>query len=89
MLDTMAPYKLGMTMTSNWPGLATSCMDLEVTLDNEEERIWGDGIRVIDDHVVVLKTRRLVLLRNPTEGVQEQTITKLHDVGFVDACNFL
>ena len=28
MLDTMAPYRLGMTITSNCVGRATSCMDL-------------------------------------------------------------
>lgn len=28
MLETMAPYKLGMTMTSNCCGRATSCMEL-------------------------------------------------------------
>lgn len=30
MLETMAPYKFGMTMTSNWVGLATNCMDLSM-----------------------------------------------------------
>lgn len=28
MFETMAPYKLGMTMTSNCPGRATSCIEL-------------------------------------------------------------
>jgi hypothetical protein len=31
----------------------------------------------------------LVLLGNATEGVKEQTVTEFHDVGFVDASNFL
>ena len=39
MLETMAPYKLGMTITSNWPGLATSCMELD-----------GQTIKITENH---------------------------------------
>ncbi len=46
-------------------------------------------IRVVDDHVIELDASELVLLRNPAEGVQEQTVTKLHDVRLVHAGDFL
>ena len=46
-------------------------------------------VRVVNDHVVVLYASGLVLFCDATEGVQEETITKLHDVGLVDASNFL
>lgn len=44
---------------------------------------------VIDDHVIELDARRLILLGDLAECVQEQTVTKLHDVSFVDAGDFL
>lgn len=47
------------------------------------------SVRVVDDHVVVLDARRLVLFGDLAECVQEQTITELHDVGLVDAGDFL
>ena len=31
MLEIIAPYRLGITMTSNWLGFATSCIELEQT----------------------------------------------------------
>ena len=46
-------------------------------------------LRVIDDHVVVFDSGRLVLFSNLTEGVEEQTITEFHDVGFVNTSDFL
>ena len=46
-------------------------------------------VRVVDDHVVVLNARRLVFLSNFTEGVEEKTVAEFHDVGLVDASNFL
>ncbi len=46
-------------------------------------------LRVVDNHVVVLDSSALVLFCDPTEGVEEETVTKLHDVGLVDASNFL
>ena len=46
-------------------------------------------VRVINDHVVELDSSGLVLFRDTAEGVQEQTITKLHDVGLVYASDFL
>ena len=45
--------------------------------------------RIVNDHVVGSDTGALVLLRNLTEGVQEKTITELHDVGLVDTSDFL
>ena len=46
-------------------------------------------VRVINDHVVELDSSGLVLFRDTAEGVQEQAITKLHDVGLVYASDFL
>lgn len=46
-------------------------------------------LRVIDNHVVVLNSSALVFLCDPAEGVEEETVTELHDVGLVDASNFL
>ena len=45
--------------------------------------------RIVNDHVVVLDASALVILGHLAEGVQEQTITELHDVGLVDASDFL
>lgn len=45
--------------------------------------------RVVDDHVIELDASELVLFRNPAEGVEEQTVTKLHDVRLVYASDFL
>ena len=47
------------------------------------------GIRVVNDHVVVFDTGRLVFLRYPTEGVKEETVTEFHDVRLVHARDFL
>ena len=45
--------------------------------------------RIVNDHVVGSDTGALVLLRNLAEGVQEKTITELHDVCLVNTSNFL
>lgn len=47
------------------------------------------NVRVINDHVVESNSGGLVLLGNATEGVKEQAIAEFHDVGFMDASNFL
>ena len=52
-------------------------------------KIYELPSRVVNNHVIVLNPRRLVFLRNVTESVEEQTITKLHDVGLVDASDLL
>jgi hypothetical protein len=91
-LETIAPYKFGMTMTSNWPGFATSCIELArdddhvmTTLSNRENA----DERVVYDHVVEFDARRFVFLCYSSESIQEQAITKFHDVGFVNASDFL
>ena len=45
--------------------------------------------RVVDDHVIGLDTRALVLLGDATERVEEQTVTELHDIGLVDTGDLL
>ena len=45
--------------------------------------------RVVHDHVIERNAGRFVFFRDATEGVKEQTITKLHDVGLVHASDFL
>lgn len=52
-------------------------------------RAFTSHIRVINNHVVELDARGLVLLGDPSESVEEETITELHDVGLVHAGNFL
>ena len=47
------------------------------------------NIRVVNNHVIVLNASALVLLCDLAEGVEEETIAKLHDVGLVDARDFL
>ena len=49
----------------------------------------GGRVRVVDNHVVAHNTRRRVLLSDLAEGVKEQAVTELHDVGLVDAGDFL
>lgn len=44
---------------------------------------------VVDNHVVELDARAGVLLRDLTAGVEEETISQLHDVGLVDAGDLL
>lgn len=56
---------------------------------NLEHHADHPDVRVIDDHVIELNSRRLVLLRDLAESVQEQAVTELHDVGLVHACNLL
>lgn len=46
-------------------------------------------LRVVDNHVVKDEARGLVLLRNFSERVQEETITQFHDVGLVNTSDFL
>ena len=53
-------------------------------------RSAGDcGLRVVNNHVVEFDTSRLVLLRDASESVKEQTISEFHDVGLVHASDFL
>ena len=47
------------------------------------------NVRVVDDHVVELDSSEFVLLCNPSEGVEEETVTKLHDVRLVDGSDAL
>lgn len=47
-----------------------------------------DG-RVVDDHVVVGNTGSLVLLGDLAESVEEEPITKFHDVRLVHTSDFL
>lgn len=46
-------------------------------------------LRVIDDHVVVGDSRRLILFSDLSESVEEQAVSELHDVRLVDTGNFL
>ena len=89
MLETIAPYKFGMTMTSNCPGRATSCIELVKGL-----AIFGIGIvrkpiRIVYNHIIEFDTGRSVFFRNLSESIQEQAIAEFHDVGFVHTCHFL
>lgn len=45
--------------------------------------------RIINDHIVELNTRRFVFLSDLAECVEEEPITKFHDVGLVHTCHFL
>ena len=89
MLETMAPYKFGITITSNWPGLATSCIDLYTISEGNCDRKRHASLRVVYDHVICGDARSLVLLCYLPESVEEETVAELHDVRFVDACYFL
>jgi hypothetical protein len=95
-LETIAPYKFGMTMTSNWPGFATSCIELERDDDDHVMTVMTMLLNranvdepVIHDHVVEFDARRFVFLCYSPESIQEQAITKFHDVGFVNTSHFL
>ena len=50
---------------------------------------WTVHPRVVDNHVVVLDAGALVVLSYATEGVEEETVTELHDVRLVNAGDFL
>ena len=50
---------------------------------------WTVHPRIVDNHVVVLDAGALVVLSYATEGVEEETVTKLHDIGLVDTSHFL
>ena len=50
---------------------------------------WSVHPRVVDNHVVVLDASALVVLSYATEGVEEETVTELHDVRLVDTSDFL
>jgi hypothetical protein len=78
-----------MTMTSNCWGLATNCIELWGMALAQGQRWLSGNVRVIDDHIIESNSRGLVLLSNATECVKEQAVTELHNVGFVDASNFL
>lgn len=63
---------------------------VQVGHDHDVELLWpGDTLHgcVVDDHVVGLKG--WVVLADLLDGVAEQTVGKLHDVGLVDASNLL
>jgi len=45
--------------------------------------------RIVNNHIVIFDARRLVLLRNTSESVEEKTITEFHDIRFVYAGDFL
>ena len=45
--------------------------------------------RVVNDHVVKCDPRGFVLFGDATESIEEQTVTELHNISFVDACHFL
>lgn len=60
--------------------------DHDVELARTGNKLHGS---VIDNHVVELDTHGLVVLGDAAESVEEETITKLHDVGLVHASNFL
>lgn len=73
MLETIAPYKLGITMTSNWPGRATSCIELKMALRNR--KIWVQWSYVLStimslnsmpDDLYSSATRRKVLRKRPS-----------------------
>ena len=90
MLETIAPYKFGITMTSNCPGRATSCIELVKKVGYLRNRnIQKVDIRVVYNHIIEFDARRPVIFRNLSEGIQEQSIAELHDVGFVHTCHFL
>lgn len=61
---------------------------VQVGHDHDVELLWsGDTLHggVVDNHVVVLN--RGVLLTDAADGVAEETIGQLHDVGLVNASN--
>jgi hypothetical protein len=63
---------------------------VQVGHDHDVELLWPrDTLHggVVDNHVVGLKGR--VVLADPLDGVAEETIGKLHDVGLVDAGDLL
>lgn len=89
MFETIAPYKLGMTITSNCVGRATNCIDLYSVVSKHDQAHKRECIRVVNNHVVVLDSGALVLLSNTAESIQEEAIAELHDVGLVHARDFL
>jgi hypothetical protein len=56
--------------------------DHDVKLLGPHDELLG---RIVDDHVVELDSGSLVLLCDGLASVEEETISKLHDVGLVDA----
>ena len=46
-------------------------------------------VRIIDNHVIVINAGTLVLLCDLAEGVEEETVAQLHDIGLVNARDFL
>lgn len=46
-------------------------------------------LRIVNNHIIELDAGGFILFCHTTEGIEEKTITKLHDVGFVNASNFL
>lgn len=63
---------------------------VQVRHDHDIELLWSrDALHrgVVDNHVVGLEGR--IVLSDLLEGVAEETVGKLHDVGLVDAGNLL
>lgn len=89
MLETIAPYKFGITMTSNCPGRATSCIELNKKVGYVRNTNQEADIRVVYNHIIEFNARRTIIFRDLSESIQEQAIPELHDVGFVHTCHFL
>ena len=74
MLDTIAPYRLGMTMTSNCPGRATSCIELNdmlAWLNTTKTRVTHVLSTIMSLHSMPVSlyssaTRRNVLRKRPS-----------------------
>ena len=70
MLETIAPYKFGITMTSNCPGRATSCIELVKKFGYLRNRNSQEAdIRVVYNHIIGLES--WVVLGNSIEGIAE------------------
>ena len=68
-------------------------MELKANQANQNaefsRRMAGYHLRVINNHIIMFNSGALVLLCDAAESVKEETVTELHDVGLVDASNFL
>lgn len=66
--------------------------DEQVGADHDVELLGlGDKLhrRVVDDHLLELDSRRLVLLGDLLANSEEETVSELHDVGLVNTGNLL
>ena len=75
MLETIAPYRLGITMTSNCWGLATNCIELRGTWSNQRLTRYRPktyvlstimSLKAIPDDLYSSATRRKVLRNKPS-----------------------